>query len=183
MGTERTPNDGSNIPHEGISVQQLIASAVSAHPVRLCRVGLEVRAGSTEDEVFALCRSLFTLSARVNIFVYLSLGDALRYFPAYSAARKAFVARVELEMGKNFATRLKDFAKIAHRWPHSRRHEKLTWTYCRSHKPGRPGEPDIPVTKREIEPEYISTTIDGNVEEIRGTLRGQVYVIRRWVKP
>jgi len=174
----------SNIPDGGISVNRLIADAVSACPVRLCRVGLQVRADATDEQLMLAVRNLFKLSARVNIFVYYSLGDVVSHLPPRSARRNAFVEMVKREVGESYAVRLTEFGKIARRWPHDRRNEDLPWAYYRTHKPGKPGQPDVKIEPKDLPLTDRSVTIEDGLEIVRYKgPSGRVFVYRGEVKP
>jgi len=175
---------GDNVPDGCAGVKQLIAQAVAGAPVRLCRIGLDVSADATDAEMVLVCRSLFALNASVNIFVYYSLGDVFAHTPPYSKRRRDFEALVERELGKAAAVRLVEFGKIARRWPKDRRSEKYPWSYYRTHKPGKPGQPDVKTEPRDLPLTDRSVTIEDGVEVVRYKgPTGRVFVYRGEVKP
>lgn len=146
MRPERS-NDVSTVPDGGMSVKHLIAQAVAGAPMRLCAVGVDVSKDATVSDKARVCAALYQVSVSANMHLYFTSGDVYVSTAPYSAERSALEDALGRSCGSSFVRRIREFGKIARRWPKDRRDETKPWQYYRSHRPGVLGKPDVKVDK------------------------------------
>jgi len=183
MTPERSSESGiGRIPDGSASVNSLVAAAVAGLPARLFPVGLQVANGATRSELAGGCMSLIRMTAKANMCGYFSTGDIYLFTDPYSQERKDLEEDIRHEFGEATVKRLREFAKIARRWPIDRRNPDLPWQYYRDHKPGMPGKPDVKVS-HVVRLRVLSAVVEAGEELL--TLvgsGGKVYEARRKVE-